>query len=669
MAFPLSRNTFNSYGLLVGVAILVVLLTFVLRVFHLDTQSVWFDEGWSWRLATLPFDQMARVTAADRSPFLYYALLHGWLVFAGDSEFAMRFMSVCADGVTVALVIALSRALAGGASRLPWLAGLIYAICPFAVWYGQETRMYALVAAFCMASCYWLWRWLRRPARVRSLAASAVLLAGATYLHYYAIFLLPAQGLAVLAALLATPIGVRQLRIRLAIVSRQFTKWFIAAVCSAVSLVPWLIYASAGFAYDDGFVFPLNTVMGRLGEWTTSFADGGLALAPAPWWPIGLLGVVLVTVLVYAFARRWRALVFIGALIAGSLFAAAVAVRVVYPYRSVFHPRYLIYVVPLAIVFIGCAPRRLGGAPAGLRLQRIASIPDVMLPASAALVLATLWLPALYANYFDPAVSRDNVRLATRHVVEALAPGDVVVMTRDNYAVRYYLHRSYPEQAARFLAMPEGLHGVLNTDRDLIAVLNAMSPRRVRLFLWQDAVVDPQRLVESTLWANGYEMGEVDFGQIRLPLYQIQQMPLSSPAFTATSATFGRDLALTAYWMRRQGQPGNWFYAVLEWKPLQKLTTNYKAFVHVLDSGGQTVFQRDKLPLSDLAPMSSWAVGETVRDAYAMVIPAALPTGDYRVVVGVYDPAESGRRLAVTSTSNRVDDDAIILGTLQVRKR
>ena len=31
----------------------------------------------------------------------------------------------------------------------------------------------------------------------------------------------------------------------------------------------------------------------------------------------------------------------------------AVAVRVVYPYRSVFHPRYLIYVAPMACVLLG----------------------------------------------------------------------------------------------------------------------------------------------------------------------------------------------------------------------------------------------------------------------------------------------------------------------------
>jgi phosphate/sulfate permease len=40
--------------------------------------------------------------------------------------------------------------------------------------------------------------------------------------------------------------------------------------------------------------------------------------------------------------RRWAALAVTLLLIVGPLLAATVAVRVFYPYRSVFHPRYLI---------------------------------------------------------------------------------------------------------------------------------------------------------------------------------------------------------------------------------------------------------------------------------------------------------------------------------------
>ena len=83
----------------------------------LGGQSLWFDEGWSWHLAKMPLAEMAVTTAGDRSPPLYYALLHVWLLFAGQSEFAMRYVSAIADTATVALVMAFAKALSGETRR------------------------------------------------------------------------------------------------------------------------------------------------------------------------------------------------------------------------------------------------------------------------------------------------------------------------------------------------------------------------------------------------------------------------------------------------------------------------------------------------------------------------------------------------------------------------
>jgi hypothetical protein len=633
-------------------AALLVLAAYVLRVYRLDAQSVWFDEGWSWYLAGLPLGQMAHVTAADRSPILYYTLLHGWIDLGGQSEFAMRYLSVCADMVTVALMFALGRALGKG-TRFTWLAAALYAICPFAIWYAQEVRMYALVAALGTASCYWLWRWIQAPARTHTLVASAVLMALAVYSHYYVIFLLPAQGVAMLAGLWLRPHAQKPLKYAL--------RWVAAAIGVGLVLAPWLAFASVGFAYDDGFVFPLNTVAGRLGEWVAAFAGGGLARALPAGWPIWLALSGLAGLASFALAKRWRAGVFLLLLIAGSLVSATVAVRVMYPYRSVFHPRYLIYVAPLACLFIA--------GMAGNRVKRIQRVPILVLRLIALALISALWVPALVAMYTNPAVARDDVRDAMKHIVEALRPGDVVVMTRDNYAVHYYLHTRYADQAAAFIAAPEGLHGMLKTETSLVQALDQRKPSRVRLFLWQDEVVDPQRLVESTLWANGYEIGEIDFGQQRLPLYQLRGTSVQPLSMQPVNATFGDGLALSGYWMRTQGYAGDWFYAVLAWTPRQKLAINYKVFVQVWNAQGKAVFQQDNLALNDLLPMSSWTVGETLRDAHAMVIPKSLPAGEYRVVAGVYDPANPAARLPVQSSNYQTSNNAIILGALQVLKR
>jgi mannosyltransferase len=710
---PMGRQPGNEAGARnlawpLAIPLLLVLIAFGLRALRLDAQSLWFDEGWSWHLARLPLGEMALTTAGDRSPALYYALLHGWIDLAGDSEFAMRFLSVFADVVTLAAVMALARALAGRRSRwAPLVAGLLYAVSPLGLWYAQETRMYALVGALCVTSTYWLWRWLRDPRRLRALVGSAVLLALAVHSHYYAIFLLPAHGAAVLgwlamrrkegreeskedrsqkpevrspASALRTPHSGLTPHSSL-LTPHFFLRWALAALAVVAALVPWLLVASAGFAYDDGFEFPLNTVAGRMGEWVLALASGGLARALPEWWPWALLLAAVAGTVGLISARRWRELGFIILLVVVPLLAATVAVRIMYPYRSVFHPRYLIYVAPLACVWFAGAwgvKRKDIASPSSIstgsipvqairRPSSIIRLLSFVLGLSSFVALAALWLPGLAAYYTDPALARDDVRGAAAHVAEAWQPGDLVVMTRDNYALHYYARR-YPDLP--LVAVPQGLHGVLAGDAAMVDILNQYKPQRVRLFLWQDDVVDPQKLVESTLWAHGYEIGEINFGQIRLPLYQVQDQrwPAAGLSFTPVSARFGSSLGLTGYWMRPQSRPGDWFYVVLTWLARQKLEADYKVFVHVWGADGHVLFQRDKRSLNDLLPMSRWTPGRELRDDFAMVIPADLPPGEYRVVVGVYDPAAGGTRLAAQSDRSPVVSDAVVLGVLKVTK-
>ncbi|MCS7054863.1 MAG: hypothetical protein NZM18_01615 [Thermoflexales bacterium] len=664
----------------------IVLGAFVIRIWALGEQSLWFDEGWSWHLARMPLADMALTTARDRSPPLYYAVLHAWIQLAGRSEFAMRFVSAAADTATVALVMVFTRALLRGLSVVPsanrapgvlgapapLMAGAIYAVCPFAVWYAQEARMYALVAALCTASSYWLWRWLRcatpqalvprhcsyfvvavrHAAHHGSLIASASLLAMAIYSHYYGIFLLPAHLLAVSIGAWRSDPG------------RPFARVFqflVAAACLVVSLVPWLLIASTGFAYDDGFFFPLNTVGGRLLEWVRSFASGGLGWPLPEGWTWLLFAAGALGIAGLASCRRWRELAVLLALIVGPLLAATIAVRIVYPYRSVFHPRYLIYVAPVACVLFGMA----GALTVRHPLSAVHRWSSLALRLASPVLIGALWLPALHGYFTDPALQRDDTRGAVQHVVEALEPGDLVVMSRDNFAVTYYWP---PGRADALIALPAGLHGVLRSDAAVLDALNRSSPQRVRLMLWQDDVVDPQRLVESTLWPNGYEIGEFNFAQIRLPLYRIERYPITRPEFQDADVVFGspagEHLALERYWQRTHARAGDWFYVILEWAVRQPMRTDYKVFIHVTGADHQPVFQSDRLPLNTLLPMTRWRPGETLRDAHAMVVPADLSPGVYRVLVGVYHP-QSGQRL-LAYRGDRAIGEAIALGEVEI---
>ena len=136
---------------------------------------------------------------------------------------------------------------------------------------------------------------------------------------------------------------------------------------------------------------------------------------------------------------------------------------------------------------------------------------------------------------------------------------------------------------------------------------------------------------------------------------------------TPVGARFGPNLELVAAWSRREAFAGDLFHAALIWRASDKLLSDDKVFVHVVDAGGTVVFQRDKLPLNELQPMTRWGVSELLRDPYTALVPANLPSGGYRVMIGVYDPISGARRPA-SLDGVRVVDDAVTIATVQISR-
>lgn len=124
----------------------ILLVALGLRLYHLDAQSLWNDEGTSVALAQRDLVTIARHASYDIHPPLYYWLLHGWTSVAGTSEVAARSLSVVAGVALVAGVWALGRRLAGPSAAA--VAALLAAVAPFQVYYSQEARMYIWAALF-----------------------------------------------------------------------------------------------------------------------------------------------------------------------------------------------------------------------------------------------------------------------------------------------------------------------------------------------------------------------------------------------------------------------------------------------------------------------------------------------------------------------------------------
>src|SRR5512135_2536060 len=88
--------------------ILIVLLAFALRVYHLGAQPIWWDESLSvYRstrdLATVLSNQILiqNVVTYDTLPPLYFVFLKGFVILAGTKEYALRFLSLAANVATI----------------------------------------------------------------------------------------------------------------------------------------------------------------------------------------------------------------------------------------------------------------------------------------------------------------------------------------------------------------------------------------------------------------------------------------------------------------------------------------------------------------------------------------------------------------------------------------
>jgi len=101
----------------------------------------------------------------------------------------------------------------------------------------------------------------------------------------------------------------------------------------------------------------------------------------------------------------------------------------------------------------------------------------------------------------------------------------------------------------------------------------------------------------------------------------------------------------------------HWRAPVRDYIPL-----DYTVFAHVLDEAGEKVTQLDWQPHDQLGPrpMTTWLEGYEVVDPVTIPLPATLPAGNYRVILGVYN-WQTGERLAAQGAQSEAGDIVTIL--------
>ena len=127
---------------------LVILLwaAFTLRIFRIENQSFWWDEGISLHLATSPWSNIVADRLNNIHPPLYFFLLKVWVNLTGLTPFATRTFSALASLMQVAAVYTVGQQLFKGRPHgVAYLSALFITISPLSIIYGQEVRVYAFL--------------------------------------------------------------------------------------------------------------------------------------------------------------------------------------------------------------------------------------------------------------------------------------------------------------------------------------------------------------------------------------------------------------------------------------------------------------------------------------------------------------------------------------------
>jgi 4-amino-4-deoxy-L-arabinose transferase-like glycosyltransferase len=173
---------------------MILILALALRMWGAASRPLWYDEAFAVLFAAKGPAAMIYGTltsgggvAADVHPLFYYTLLWLWEKLIGTGPLAVRGLSILFSLISVALAMGLVSRLFGQKAGVA--AGAILAASPFMVHYGQEARMYAMLACLLLGASWLLWEAVCGGARIAWIGV-AVLAAAAMYTHVLAVFFL-----------------------------------------------------------------------------------------------------------------------------------------------------------------------------------------------------------------------------------------------------------------------------------------------------------------------------------------------------------------------------------------------------------------------------------------------------------------------------------------------
>ncbi|RME49247.1 MAG: hypothetical protein D6796_05220, partial [Caldilineae bacterium] len=638
----------------------ILWLALALRLFRLGGQSLWYDEGVTWYLSRFSLPALARWTAADIQPPLYYVIVWGAVRLLGQSEWALRFPSAAFGVLAIPLLWQAARRLF---RRGAMAAALFAAAAPLMVYYGQEARMYTLLVAQATLAGWLLLRVAGGGGRRHALAYTLVM-ASALYTHYFAAFLLLAHGLYAGVLLLRRGDSSPALSWRRA-----------AGMFGGVLLLfaPWTPVLLARLGDDPSYWPGALKLAEVVQDVFISFAVGGKRemILEAHGLPLAAgFGLLLLANLLWLLKthRRPDASPFRPHTPAPFLFVLLwlvlpVAFILLLSYRTPkFNPRYTMLAWPaFALIQLSIINYQLSISRYALRIARYAAI----------LFIAFSWLFSLRNWFFDPRFSKDDFKHVAQFIRERFTPGDTVLLSSGHFfpVWQYY----YGADGWTPLPRMETLDVRRVTGFDIAPTLaDALRGHSgAWLVTWQDEVIDPNGVVPLLLDAAAVrtedEFHAGDFWGVGLHYWRLPDpltFPADFPADVRTGVNFGNLVTLRGLAQSKVDETE----AILFWEARRPLTEDYLLSLRLLDGDGVPWSDgvRVARPAAYLYPTPRWTVGEVVAGRQPLPFLPGAPPGEYWLEVGWLTP--TGEGVDVLDAAGNPQGRTVRLGPVRLAK-
>ena len=422
-----------------GLLLAILMLGMGLRLYELDSDSMWLDEIITANQASR--DLLSAITHDENytHPPLVDVVTWFFINISGNSDFVIRLQAALFGSVSIALAYKMGEILWTRKEGI--IAAFLLATNTFHIHYSQEARSYSLMVFLALFSLVFLTEALRKN-ESRFWVGFILCTSLSLYNHYFAVLFLPAEVAYAACVIAQNWISYRRRNGRAlesdashgpSLPARQTLTFCLSLAVVGLTYLPWLPALQTHIAFFTGYQGGTAAAAGSLKSSLSFFCailkeySGISGVALLLWVGMLVLGLAACDLKRIALVAFWVGTPFVFLAVVQSDFRSK--------------PRYVLFILPLLLLVIArgitSGSRLIGAHLLGSKSDRQWAPP--IITALAVLAFASPSVAAL-RDYYP--WQKEDWRGAAAFLQESMRPGDIIIADGQEYGRGGDAHRT-----------------------------------------------------------------------------------------------------------------------------------------------------------------------------------------------------------------------------------